>query len=264
MAIDEAHHEFHRMDGRYRPFAELMRADGYRVSANTQAFDSTTLAAYDVIVIANALGDPDMGAPAASHEAFTPAEAVALLAWVRDGGALVLVADHAPMGDAVRALAESLGVDMRAAYTSDSVRAEGGNATFLHFREGAGLASRHPIVAGRDSSERVRHVLTFTGQSLGGPAGAVSLLTLSEDAEDLLVKLGESVRNVPAEKRRSAAGRSQALALELGRGRVVVLGEAAMLSAQVAGRRTRMGFNVPGTDDRQFALNVVRWLTRVL
>jgi 2-polyprenyl-6-methoxyphenol hydroxylase-like FAD-dependent oxidoreductase len=110
----------------------------------------------------------------------------------------------------------------------------------------------------------VRHVLAFTGQSLAGPPEAVSLLTLSERAEDLLVQLGESVRNVPAEKRRSAAGRSQALAIELGRGRVVVLGEAAMLSAQIAGGRTRMGFNVPGTDDRQFALNVVRWLTRVL
>lgn len=264
LAIDEAHHEFHRMAGRYRPFADLMQADGCRVRAHTQPFDSAALADCDVLVIANALGDEDMGAPAASHDAFTAAESRALAAWVRAGGALLLVADHAPMGDAARTLAESLGVDMRAAYTSDPVRAEGGNPTFLHFRERSGLATDHPIIAGRDSSERVRHVLAFTGQSLGGPTGAVSLLTLSDHAEDLLVSLGESVRDVPAEKRRAAAGRSQAVAFEMGRGRVVVLGEAALLSAQIAGGRTRMGFNVPGTDDRQFALNVMRWLTRAL
>jgi hypothetical protein len=240
LAIDEAHHEFHRMAGRYRPFADLMRADGYRVSANTQAFDSVVLSGVDVLVIANALGHDDMGSSAAAESAFTPAECRALTAWVRAGGALLLIADHSPMGAAARVLAESLGVDMRAAYTIDS------------------------ILMGRDSSERVHHVFTFTGQSLAGPPAAVSLLTLSDRAEDMLVGLGEALRNVAPEKRMPAAGRSQALAFELGRGRVVVLGEAALMSAQIAGGRTRMGFNVPGTDDRQFALNVVRWLTRVL
>ncbi len=76
--------------------------------------------------------------------------------------ALLLVADHAPMGDAARSLGEAFGVDMRAAYTADSVRAEGGNRTILHFREGMGLHASHPIVAGRDSSERVRHVVALT------------------------------------------------------------------------------------------------------
>ena len=58
-----------------------------------------------------------------------------------------------------------------------------------------------------------------------------------------------------------APGRAQGLAFQVGKGRVVVLGEAAMLSAQLAGRaRAPMGMNVPGSDDRQLALNVVRWL----
>ena len=33
VAIDEAHHNFHTAGGRYRPFAELLRRDGYRVEA---------------------------------------------------------------------------------------------------------------------------------------------------------------------------------------------------------------------------------------
>ncbi len=35
-----------------------------------------------------------------------------------------------------------------------------------------------------------------------------------------------------------------------------------MLSAQVNGsQRIRMGMNVPGTDNRQFALNIMHWLS---
>ena len=38
-----------------------------------------------------------------------------------------------------------------------------------------------------------------------------------------------------------------------------------MLSAQVAGPQgAKMGMNVPGTDDRRFALNVLHWLSGAL
>lgn len=265
MLFDEAHHEFHRVAGRYRPFADLARHDGWRLTANPATIDSTVLAAGDLLVIANALGHEAMDRPEAARAAFTPAEVRAIERWVSGGGALLLIADHAPMGDAARSLGEAFGVDMRAAYTSDTVRAEGDSPTILHFRPGRGLHESHPIVLGRDSTERVRHVQAFTGQSLSGPAGATQLLTLSEKAEDLLVGLGQAGGRVPPEKRRPAGGRAQALAFEHGRGRVVILGEAAMMTAQVAGpRRQPIGMNTPGTDDRQFALNVLRWLARAL
>jgi len=52
----------------------------------------------------------------------------------------------------------------------------------------------------------------------------------------------------------------------LGKGRVVVLGEAAMMSAQVVGPKGegKMGMNAPGNDDRQFALNTLHWLSGLL
>jgi hypothetical protein len=183
-------------------------------------------------------------------------------AWVNAGGALLLIADHAPMGDAARALAERFDVDMRGAYTVDPEQGAGGNPTLIAFVPGHGLAMAHPIVAGRDSGETVHRVVAFTGQSLAGPSGAVSLLTLSEKAEDLLTGYSPgNLGHVPADHRRPAGGRSMGLAFTSGNGRVVVLGEAAMLSAQRAGPRgTPMGMNAPGNDDRQFALNVVRWL----
>ena len=42
-----------------------------------------------------------------------------------------------------------------------------------------------------------------------------------------------------------------------------MLGEAAMLTAQIAGGE-RFGWNVPENDNVEFARNVMRWLTRKL
>ena len=53
--------------------------------------------------------------------------------------------------------------------------------------------------------------------------------------------------------------------MKAGKGRVVVLGEAAMLSVQLAGpNKMQFGMNRPGIDNRQFALNVVHWLSGIL
>lgn len=265
VVVDEAHHNFHTAGGRYKAFADLVAADGCRVAPGTAPFSAAALAGVDVLVISNALGHPDMADPAAERSAFTDAECDAVRDWVRAGGALLLIADHAPMGAAARALAGRFGVGMRNSYAFDTTRAHGGNLGTIAFRPGAGLAERHPIVAGRDSSERLRLVVSFTGQTLEGPPGSMAILALSERAVDQVVGFGQAGPDVPREKILPAAGRAQAVAFEFGRGRVVVLGEAAMLSAQVAGpRRVPFGMNVPGLDNRQFALNVVRWLTRAL
>ncbi|HEY2954108.1 MAG TPA: DUF4350 domain-containing protein [Candidatus Eisenbacteria bacterium] len=265
VVIDEAHHNFHTLGGRYAPFAALIAHDGCHVAPSRDRFTARSLAAFDILVISNALGHEDMGDSAASHSAFTPEECDAVKGWVERGGALLLIADHAPMGAAARELGRTLGVDMRNGYAIDTLQAAAGNPSTIAYDAQHGLAVGHPILRGRDSTERVGRVVAFTGQSLSGPPGSTALLRLSDKAEDLMVGLGEASLDVPAEKRRSAAGRAQGLAFTLGMGRVVVLAEAAMMTAQVAGpERHPMGMNVPGSDDRQFALNVVRWLGRAL
>ena len=55
--------------------------------------------------------------------------------------------------------------------------------------------------------------------------------------------------------------------MPFGKGRIAMFGEAAMFSAQVAtidGQSFRVGMNAPGSDDRQFALNVMHWLARLI
>ena len=71
----------------------------------------------------------------------------------------------------------------------------------------------------------------------------------------------DEVGHQPAAAR---AGTAQAVAFDYGRGRVVILGEAAMITAQVDGQGRRFGMNQTGLDNRQFALNIVHWLTRIL
>jgi len=67
----------------------------------------------------------------------------------------------------------------------------------------------------------------------------------------------------PPKFKEQPAGPLQGAAMTVGRGRVVVLGEAAMLTAQVDGGQ-RFGMNLTGIDNRQFALNVMHWLSRLM
>ncbi len=303
VVIDAAHLNFHTAAGRYQPFADLLRLDGYRVASNTSQFTPDALRGVDILVIANARGGE--GPEAFDTPAFTPDEVKAVHEWVEAGGSLLLVADHAPFGSGAEILSQAFGVSMGKGFTLDTAPANSsGNPTFLRFSRANGLLGNHPITHGRDAGERVGTVLTFTGQSLGVPAGASALLALSPTAMDrapptrgeaaaraerinrirdsLLAEAAKRGRALPetlvlggpatsgaeAPQLASAAGRAQGVALSSGRGRVVILGEAGFLTAQVVaipGMPVRkMGMNVDGTDDQQFALNVMHWLSRLL
>jgi hypothetical protein len=255
--FDEAHNNFHTAAGRYKPFVDLISNDGYLVVPNKQKFATETLKEFQVLVIANPLGSPNADAMEASDPAFTQPECDAVREWVRNGGALLLITDHAPAGAAAAILSASFGVEMSKAYTGDPAnfqRIALDVSWIMYSRENKALGD-HAITRGRDDSERINRVLSFTGQSLKGLRGSAPLLKLSDAAYDVFDG------NKPQQARMSsAAGRSQALALEFGKGRVVVFGEAAMLTAQ----DMNFGMNYPGIDNRQLALNVMHWLIGLL
>ena len=258
--FDEAHNNFHTATGRYKPFADLITNDGYVITPNKEKFSRETLKGYQILVISNALGHARMGAAEASNPAFTAEESDAVRDWVKGGGALLLIADHAPMGGAAQILGERFGINMSKMYTLDEQNFEkdSDNPGYIVYTRESGRLVDHAITRGRNQSERINKVITFTGQSLKGPADAVAVLKLADTAQDRM----PGPNNQPI----SAAGRSQAIALKLGKGRVVVLGEAAMLSAQLitGPRAMKFGMNRPGTDNRQFALNVMHWLSGLI
>ena len=255
--FDEAHHNFHTSEGRYKPFVDLLLNDGYRIVRNREPFTKASLSSFKVLVIANALGAEEMDDKGADASAFTEEECAAVQEWVKGGGSLFLIADHAPFGGAAAALATRFGVDMNNGYTFDPQNSVAGSPSQLIFSRENKLLASHPIMEGRNEEERINLLRSFTGQSLKGPEGSVAILGLSASAADS--------PGFEATSPVSAAGRAQALALKFGKGRVVVQGEAAMLSAQISGtEKRRMGMNVPGNDNKQYALNVMHWLSGFL
>jgi hypothetical protein len=257
--FDEAHNNFHTSTGRYKPFADLITNDGYQVVPNVAKFSATTLKAGEILVISNALGAARMNEPGASNSAFTEEESDAVRDWVKAGGSLLLIADHAPMGAANQSLGQRFGIDMSKLFTVDTQNydKESNNPGFIVYTRESGRLADHAVTRGRNESERVNKIVTFTGQSLKGPADSVAFLKLADSAVDAAP--GQNTN--PA----SAAGRAQGIAMAFGKGRVIVLGEAGMLSAQVAGpQKLLFGMNRPGIDNRQLALNIMHWLSGLI
>jgi hypothetical protein len=265
--FDEAHHNADTMFGRYKPFVDLMTSDGYKLVPGKEGFSKKTLKGYEVLVIVNASGPPGKR----DERAFTGEECDAVQDWVSTGGALLLVTDSAPFSNAVSSLSKRFDVDLAKGHTIDKTHhsKESGDETELSFTRDDGLIQEHSITRGRDATERINRILTFTGTSVKGPAGSVAFLKLADTAMDVLPPDPNPTsraleEGAPNYKTLSAADRAQGIALQHGKGRVVVLGEAAMLSAEVTTRGFRFGMSVTDTDNRQLALNIMHWLSGLL
>lgn len=256
--IDEAHHNFHTASGRYGPFAQLLRRDGYRVEGSRQPFTAEALRQAAVLVVANALharnvDDSTLPTPSA----FTDAEITALRDWVVGGGSLLLIADHMPMAGAAEALGAALGITWLNGFAMPSSR---GNGPIV-FARASGTLADHAITRDRTPGETVTSVISFTGSAFRAPAAASSILTLPEGATSLQPR--EAWQFGPDTPRVDVGGWSQGAVFTLGRGRVAVFGEAAMFTAQLAGpNRQPVGMNAPiAAQNAQFLLNVLHWLT---
>ncbi len=266
--FDEGHLNTHPTTAGYKPLADLLRSDGYRLRVLQQPFCSPDLEGVSILVLALARGAND----ANDDPAYSEAEGAVIERWVRAGGSLLLITDHWPYGTAVSSLARRFDIAMGAGMVEDATHHDPDRgASHVIFSDENGLLWDHPIVRGRSSAERVRRVLTFTGQSLQGPAAAVPFLALSDVATERppgaprVERTGGDVRvRMEYGDPVTAAGRAQGLALEVDAGRVIVLGEAGMLRAQRPRRGLRVGMNVPGYDNRQLALNIMHWLSWLL
>ncbi len=263
VCVDEDHNNVHTAEGRYRPFADLLRKDGYRVNGFPSRFSKDTLTRCSLLVIANALSADDSPETRAfPHPSpFTHPELDSLVTWIRKGGSLLLLADHAPAPGAAGDLGALLGVSMFDGYARGP-----GEFPDLFERE-TGTLVDHPISRGRTSEEQVERVATFAGQAFQLSQHFQPLLIFGEGSLAHF-DISHNVPDVPRQEwpRFSVSGWAQGAAREWDSGRIVVLGEAAMCSAQLRGeKRNKMGMNHPQAgENAQFCLNAVRWLTRVL
>lgn len=252
--VDAGHHERHTLDGSFAPFGRLLAADGYRLRAHDGPITAEALECADVLVIANALHGSDVGNWERPIEpAFAEAEVEAIVGWVEDGGALLLIADHMPFAGAVAPLAARLGIEWVDGF---ALHPEGrGIHTFT--RAAGGIAPNPATDAGPGG--RADSVTSFTGSAFRAPE-ADPVLILPPDWLVLEPEVAwEFDEATPAT---SADGFLQGATLELGKGRVAAFGEAAMFTAQVAGPgRAPVGLNHPAAVGNEgLVRNVIAWL----
>ncbi|MEO8650410.1 MAG: DUF4350 domain-containing protein [Acidobacteriota bacterium] len=255
--IDEAHFNFHTADGRYQPFAQFLRRDGYVVMGSKLPFTPPLLRSADILVIANALAERNQtNWTLPTPPAFTALEAAAVRQWVQQGGSLLLIVDHMPFPGAAENIASEFGIKFSNGFAVDQ-KVPGP----MIFRSSDGGLRNHKIVAGKRAGEKVDSVATFTGSAFQITGEAEPILVLSKGVESYLTstagQIDKDTPHLPVD------GWYQGAAIRFGKGRVAVFGEAAMFSAQLAGpNKIPMGMNAPNASQNpQFLLNVMHWLS---
>lgn len=252
VCIDEGHHNFHTLEGRYAPFAEVLRADGYRVTAASGALSVEALAGCDVLVIANALHESNANSwSLPTPSAFTTDEIAAVHAWVEAGGGLWLIADHMPFPGAAQELASAFGFELANGF---AVR-EGHTDVDVFTRDNGGLAA-HPLTDG------VEQVASFTGQGFRAPEQARPILLLGPGY--ISMEPSTAWQFDADTPRRDLAGWTQGATLELGAGRMAMFGEAAMFTSQVVGDGPPVGLDHPAAlGNTRLLRNLAGWLSEV-
>ncbi|MBP6185212.1 MAG: DUF4350 domain-containing protein [Saprospiraceae bacterium] len=247
--IDAAHENFHTMAGRYAPFAKVLQQDGYLVYPNSQPFSAANLESCDILVISNALHLSNVNNwNLPNPSAFTDEEIRALNQWVKEGGRLFLIADHMPFAGAAQALGQSFGILFLNCFALDNQ-----NRPFERFYQSNSSLHPHVITQGIDT------VVTFTGSAFKIPAEAMPLLALKDYTLKMPAVAWQLDENCPSI---SGEGYFQGATMIYGSGRLVIMGEAAMFSAQLAGpNRKRVGMNTPeAAQNALFLLQIMQWL----
>jgi len=260
VAIDSGHSNFHTIDGRYQPFASVLRNDGFRVVDSKSPFTGDSLSAFKVLVISNALPAAlvkDWSLPATS--AFSPAEIEALNAWVTGGGSLLLIADHRPFAGSARDLAAAFGFRF-----VDGVVERDPLGQRDIFTLADGSLHEDVVTRGRDAGSAVTSLQTFTGSAFQAPPAARPIIVLPAGymSHECLLPCRGTVSET------NVGGYLQGAVMPLGKGRIAVFGEAAMFSAQIVKGSNppfRGGFNAKSAEqNKQFILNLMEWLAGTL
>ncbi len=260
--VDRAHHNFHVGADEFAQLVRLLRGHGYRVQGLEEPVSATALAGADVLVIMNAVAsreDKEWSLP--TSPAFTSGEVEAVRQWVDGGGSLLLIADHMPFPGAMDSLARAFGIEFLNGF---AIVWEEWDP--LVFHRSNGTLRPHPVTDGRHAGERIDRAVTFVSGS------AFRVLPSARRVSPLLV-LGPGVVSYQPERAWQFTDATprvvvedwlQGAALEPGRGRMAVFGEAAMFAAQLSGAKDEpLGMNSPGASDNlQLLFNTLHWLSR--
>lgn len=247
--LDEAHYNFHTLDGRYISFGKVVAGDGYRLGPNRQPFSEQSLVNCRILVIANALDSlSNTRWTVPNRSAFSPEEISAVKNWVKNGGRLFLIADHMPFAGSAQDLARAFDVEMLNCFAMDNRR----RAPERFYKSNQTLINC-PLTRNIDT------IVTFTGSAFRLPEKAQPVLALQNYT---ILQPGTAWQFTETTPYSDSEGLCQLGYLSYGRGKVVVSGEAAMFSAQLSGpNQIPFGMNqAEARQNAQLLLQIMEWL----
>lgn len=259
VCIDEAHHNFHTMDGNFLAFARLLSMDGYQVKPMDQKITKQNiLETCDILVISNALDVSDTEEWVVPNpSAFSETEIVNIQKWVSQGGSLFLIADHMPFGGAAYDLGKAFGFEWLNGFAFTRPRTWPPSV----FKTSEGTLATSPVTSAEMTLYPIDSVITFTGSAFRIPPGAIPVLAFLPEHQSLQPDTAwvftEETPRIHLE------GYYQGALLDYGKGRVSAFGEAAMFTAQIANGTIKAGFNSEtAPQNAVFLLNIMHWLSQ--
>ena len=259
VGYDEGHRNAFKVTGRMKKLGELLQNDGYKIIVDTGRFTSSKLLNYDILITGGAIGNLGIET---FPQAYTPQEIEAIYNWIVQGGSLLLMTDHPPFDTSVTALVSGLGSKSGVGIVLDSVNSfkprdkqEFRPGWIIFSKENKGLGN-HPILMGRNKTERINRVMTQGGSSITGPTGSINILSFSKSAENQMHRTFIGPTLIQA---------AQLVAYNLGKGRVVITADGTLFSAQTVtlqdGGTFGLGMSRTDFDNRQLVLNIMHWLS---
>jgi hypothetical protein len=271
MLLDEGHQNLVFNQGLDR----LATADGYKVRRSQSQFTADLLQKTNILVILEPGVRGAAASPMAPPPAFTDEEAALVHDWIADGGALLFALNGFAAGP--HSVLTRLGVEFTLGVVTDPQLRKPSDTPGAIGQVFSGepfLSSSHKIILGRGPAERVKSVVLVGMSGIKTkPEGAASLLQCSEDAQfnpdprQIRVVAKSDAVASKAGAPVPAPHEPMAIAYTLGKGRVVVLGDARMVSATIyydADPRDGQYEGLRQGDNQQFALNAMHWLSGLL
>jgi hypothetical protein len=260
--IDEYHNNDMSLNNRMFPLIEVLKKDGYRIKPFKDSLKESALDNIEILVIIGALHKKNINNwKLPTPSAFSDDEIDILLSWINKGGNLLLVADHMPFPGAVKKLSSRLGVEWNNGFVIDSI-----NWGMSTFSKRDGTLKNHSLINGRYPDENVNWVATYYGSGFKLKDSTITGL-FSFDNPDIVSyqtqeawKMYSDTPTIPSDQL------FQAAVMKRGKGRVALVGEASLFSAQLVGEdKNPVGINYPNKNQNlQFILNLFHWLSRVI
>ena len=259
--LDEGHYNRHTYGGlgSFIAFRNVLRKDGYQIISFKDKFTINSLQDVRLMVIALAQNKKNVGESQwfnPTYSAFKRSEIIAVKKWVENGGSLFLIVDHHPFAGAAKDLAKEFGFILFNGHAGDTIR----YPSYFH-RTNKTLVS-NVITNGRDSTEKIDSIITFSGSAMKLSDEALPILTFDDGWLQWLPDTSWDLNNIEPE---SISGLAQGAFMKFREGKIVIFADGNMFSAQDTSWGGKMGFIDPNAKyNYKLLLNIVHYLDGLL